>query len=305
VEAVVFNIQRMSIHDGPGIRTTVFLKGCGLRCRWCHNPESWEREPEVLWSENLCLGCGICLKVCPQHVYRVENGKRTWERARCRACGTCTSRCPSRALEMVGRRMEVEDVLAVVEKDRIFYEESGGGMTVSGGEPLLHVDFVETLLRGARKAKIHTNMQTNLHAAWTALERVLPHLDFLQVDLKTADPDRHRRLTGVSNDRILDNLRRLARTGREFTVRIPLIPGLNDGPEEVGGMARVLKGLAHVPPVELLPYHALGESKFRRMEQAYELSGLKPPTEEQVRVVADLIRKNGIQVEHSSQETMR
>jgi len=248
-----------------------------MRCLWCHNPESWSQRPEILWSKEMCVGCGRCLSVCEEQCYAVVNEQRVWHRERCLACGTCARECPSRALELVGQMMSVDEVMAEVEKDRAFYEESGGGMTVSGGEPLLHVDFVESLLTLARDKGIHRGIQTNLCSEWKIVERILPLVDFIQADIKAISPELHRKLTGVPNEKILDNFRRLTETTIDLTIRIPIIPSLNDAVEEVSAMARFVASLNRVPPVELLPYHALGEGKFRRMGKEYELAGTRAP----------------------------
>jgi pyruvate formate lyase activating enzyme len=297
-ETVVFNIQRMSIHDGPGIRTTVFVKGCVLRCAWCHNPESWSKKPEVLWSAERCLGCGLCATVCEQKGIAFEDGKRVWARDKCIACGACASVCGGKVIEMVGQAMSTDEVLAIVEKDRVFYEESGGGVTVSGGEPLMagNAAFTKELLAKCQAKKIHTNIQTSLCVEWAVVEDTLTVLDFLQADLKAVDKELHRRLTGVENEKILENIRRLGKKEIPMEIRIPVVPGMNDAREEIERMAEFMSGLDRSITVELLAYHSLGESKFRRMVKKYSLEGLKGPGEERMAEIRNAFERKNVRV---------
>jgi pyruvate formate lyase activating enzyme len=279
-QAVVFDIERFAVHDGPGIRTTVFLKGCPLQCAWCHNPESRSSRPDLLWSPEKCVGCAQCQEVCSEGVHLWIDHRHTVSRERCLACGACAAVCYAGALEVGGRTMTAEEVMEVVGMDTPFYRRSGGGLTVSGGEPLAQYDFVVSLLRQARNAEIHTAVDTSGLCPWEYLEGLGADVDLFLYDLKHMDDARHRDLTGASNERILDNLRRLDQAGRTTWIRVPLIPGRNDDDTNYRALGRFLSRLNHVARVEILRYHPLAKSKYARLGCDYELKGLEPPSRE-------------------------
>ncbi len=276
----IFDIERFAIHDGPGIRTTVFLKGCPLHCLWCHNPEGISRQPQLVFTPLRCIGCGHCLVVCPQGAHQLLDGRHLIDRERCRACGACAEGCYAGALELAGRQVTVAEVLEEVLRDRAFYETSGGGMTLSGGEPLAQYSFTRALLQAAQAEGVHTALDTSGFAPWRRLEGLLGYVDLVLYDVKHMDCERHMALTGVSNERILDNLRRLDGAGQPIWIRIPLIPGQNDEDANYHALGQFLAGLKHVERIEILRYHRLAESKYANIGWVYPLQGLKPPTEE-------------------------
>ena len=259
----VLNIQRYAIHDGPGIRTTVFLQGCPLRCWWCHNPESQPDEPAIAVVESRCIRCNLCWEVCPlcraAGEAAVGNGKPN-----CTLCGACVAACPTAARQMIGRPMSVDDVLAAILEDRIFYDQSGGGVTFSGGEPLAQPLFLENLLKACRAAGVHTAVDTCGHASEETLLAVARYTDLFLYDLKLIDPQRHAAQTGQSNRQILANLAILSRMGAAIWLRVPLVPGVNDDTESLAALARAAAATAGVSQVNVLPYHALGVHKSRR-----------------------------------------
>ena len=264
---VIFDIKRYAVHDGPGIRSTVFLKGCPLRCFWCHNPESQTPRPVLMQYPRQCVGCGRCLEVCPRGALSRDEEQVVVDRALCQACGTCAGVCYAQSLVLLGREATVEEVLAEVLKDQPFYETSGGGMTLSGGEPMAQAEFTTALLAAAREAGLHTALDTSGFAPWERYQAALPHLDLVLYDLKCADPMAHRVATGVDNALILENLRRLAEAGVEILVRVPVVPGFNAAPEQMAALARLVAALPRPVPMELLPYHRLGESKHAALGQ--------------------------------------
>lgn len=290
-KGLVFNIQKFSLHDGPGIRTVVFLKGCPLACMWCSNPEGRSREVELLHSCERCIGteeCDRCLPGCPEGAIAVDGARDiAIDRARCDGCGDCVDACPTSALELSGKWLSVEDVLAAVEEDDAFYARSGGGLTVSGGEPLAQGDFVVALLAEARRRGIDTAIETSGLCNWKTLRAAAPLADQIFFDIKCLDEATHVKGTGVSNVKILDNFRKLRRefADTRVTVRTPIIPGFNDAETEIRAIAAFIEDAGGCHAYELLPYHAFGEAKYERLGKHYRLSHLQPPSEERMRVL--------------------
>ncbi len=262
---MIFDIQKFSIHDGPGIRTTVFVKGCPLRCRWCHNPESNTIQPQLSFMPERCIGCGFCFGRCPNHGHQMVDGKHVLDRSKCVECGACTEKCYAEALEMIGREQTVEEVLAEVLKDKPFYETSGGGMTVSGGEPLMQIEFSEELFRQAKAAGLHCAIETSGYGPWARIERLLPYVDLWLYDIKAVDDELHRELTGVSNATILANVRALHERGVQLLLRLPTVPGYNDSDACFQALAALGKELPNSLGLEIMPYHRLGEGKLDRL----------------------------------------
>lgn len=259
-EALIFDIQRFSIHDGPGIRTTVFFKGCNLRCQWCHNPESISTLPEIGVYPDRCIACGECVKVCKNQARYYSAGKILYDRAKCSLCGACAQVCVADALKIIGKKLSTDRIVREVLKDKRMYEISRGGITCSGGEPLLQVGAVAEILKEVKQQGVCTAVDTAGNVSWKAFEAVLPYTDIFLYDLKHLDDTLHKKYTGVSNKRILENFKKLVKSGAFIVVRIPIIAEVNgDYVEEV---ANFLSREKNIFLVELLPYHGLGESKY-------------------------------------------
>jgi pyruvate formate lyase activating enzyme len=294
----IFDIQRFSIHDGPGIRTTVFLKGCPLRCLWCGNPESISRDPLLSYVPDRCITCGACLPACrPKALSPDANGRAVLNRPRCTNCGDCAAQCDAKALELVGRTVTVDEVLDVVLRDRDYFEASGGGLTLSGGEPLEQPEFVEALLQKAKAASLHCCVETAGHAGWGAFERLIDAVDLWLYDFKETDPVRHLKYTGVSNSLILVNLRRLHAAGAPILLRCPMIPQHNARAEHLDGIADLARKLGGLKGVELLAYYDLWRAKLKRFGFKTDLpESVKPPDPTTVDSWNDHLRRRGVRV---------
>jgi pyruvate formate lyase activating enzyme len=291
----VFDIRRFAIHDGPGIRTTVFLKGCPLLCAWCHNPEGLAAEPEPVLRSGRCLRCGACVDACGHGAVAWQEESPVTDRQLCVRCGNCVDACPTGAREIAGRTLTVDEVLAEVERDRPFYLESQGGMTVSGGEPLHQPEFLLALMSEARARGLHTALDTSGYGPWAALDHVRPFVDLFLYDLKLVDDARHRRYTGVSNASILANLRALSAAGHRIVLRMPVLTGVNDDDDNVRAAAVLAAGLEGLERVALLPYHPLGADKYPRVGRS-EAPACRTPTPARLQEIAAILRGYGLTV---------
>ena len=294
MKANIFNIQRFSIHDGPGIRTTVFFKGCHLKCTWCHNPESQNSEREILYDKNKCTLCGKCMKACKNNAIEIKNNILTTNMDKCTFKGDCTVCCINSARQVAGKEYTVDEVVGEVLKDRVFYKNSKGGVTLSGGEPLIYADFVEELLKKLKKENIHTAVDTCGYGDFEVLERISKYTDLFLYDLKLMDDDKHILYTGLSNAVIIDNLIRLSKIHKNINLRLPLIEGIN---ADEDNMIRILKFIkdTNVKKINFLPYHDIGRHKYEKLSRPYS-ENMKRPADEKLKRFKEIFEKEGYKV---------
>lgn len=282
----VLRIERTSIHDGEGLRTVLFLKGCPLRCRWCSTPESQRFELEKGYAFDLCVECGICVRSCPEGALSLLEGglKVITDPSKCKKCFICVAKCPRRAFKQYGSLMSVEEAVREIAKDEIFFFHSGGGVTLSGGEPLIQPEFASKVLQECRKLGIHTAIETSFHVPYENIEKILPWLNILYVDIKHMDKDFHKQLIGYDNSLILDNIKKVdqSKYQLEIIVRIPMIPGVNDSDSNMSETVEFSRSIKKLKEIELLAYHRLGIETYRHLEMDYTLKDLIPPSREQI-----------------------
>lgn len=289
ISGTVFNIQKFCVNDGPGIRTTVFLKGCPLNCLWCHNPESKHIFPELLYDERKCIGCGKCAAVCESGCHLFKNGAHVFERQNCIRCMKCSEVCVTDALETAGKESTVDEVIAEVMRDEVFYKNSGGGMTLSGGEPMLQFDFTYALLKAAKENGLHTCIETCGYCDADSYKKIADLVDIFLFDYKITDPSVHKRYTGVSNELIFSNLKMLDDMGAKTVLRCPIIPTVNDTAEHFSGIADTANSLKNIIGINIEPYHPLGSSKSELLGSDYGLKELTFPEEEAVKAWIEAI----------------
>lgn len=296
MEGKVFNIMKYAVHDGPGIRNTVFLKGCPLNCWWCHNPESQELKPQLTFFPNRCIGCMSCISACKENAITAVNGAIVTDLNKCKNNGDCTLVCFAEAREMAGKSMSVDEVVKEVLKDKIFYDESGGGVTFSGGEPLMQSSFLLELLKEFKELGLHTTIDTSGFAPMEVVKEVSEFTDLFLFDLKHMNSDKHEKYTGVSNKLIQENLNMLHDMEKDIIIRIPIIPGFNDSKEDLEDFKEYISTLENIKEVDLLPYHSIGQEKYNRIGQQYKMKDVKEPSEEDMEYAAKLMDGCGAKV---------
>jgi len=294
---LVFDIQRYCIHDGPGVRTTVFLKGCPMRCNWCCNPESISYKPELMIFETMCMGCRQCVEVCPHQALSMEGEKLEVDRSKCDCCGKCSEACPTQSIQIRGFYKNISEVIEEVERDYTFYRNSGGGVTLSGGEPAAQPQFASKLLSELQILGIHTAIETNGYAAWSLFEPIVQKSDLVLFDLKHMNAELHKKYTGLSNQTVLRNLKKVSQLGKTIILRIPVIPGINDSITNMVDVANLIKGMrGGIQQVDLLPYHRLGVLKYQRLGKDYRFNGVESPTPERMEEIAGLFQAYDLRV---------
>ena len=296
IQGWVFDIQRYSINDGPGIRTTVFLKGCPLICLWCDNPESQAQTPELLYLPSLCINCQRCVAACPTGATTVgSNGLIQIDRGLCQVCGKCVDACLTGARVIVGGLMTVEEVFEIASKDTLFYRNSGGGVTCSGGEPTHQPEFLKAFFSRCQEAGLHTALDTCGLVEWETLEDILEYVDLVLFDLKHMDSEAHRNITGVGNEIILGNLEKASKV-KPVVVRIPLIPGYTDSKTNIEASGEFISRIG-ISQVDVVPYHQLGVGKYERLGKKYALRDLDPISDERTEECIKILERYGLQVE--------
>ncbi len=274
----ICNIQPFSVHDGPGIRTTVFMKGCSLRCFWCHNPESQDTKKTIAYYSHKCIGCGACGAVCPHS----ENGKAAFFSERCILCGKCAEACFAEAIEAIGEEISADQLMEKLLRDKSMFCSSGGGVTFSGGEPLLQADFVSEVLKRCKAEGIHTAVETAAHVPWESFEKVIPYCDCFICDIKSADTEKHRRATGAGNERILENLTKLTAIHKNVEIRTPVIPGFNDSEEDIIAIRDIVRSFGGEVNYSLLPFRGMCRSKYISQGRIFEAANIDEPSKEKM-----------------------
>lgn len=292
---VVFDIKRFAVDDGPGIRTTVFLKGCPLRCWWCHNPEGQLQTPELMFRKTRCTQCAECQENCAKYALSFTGRQLVVDKTKCNLCGSCAQKCPTDALTFLGKKVTVKEVMQEVEKDSSFYDESKGGVTFSGGEPFMQVDFLDSLLTECKTEGVRTAVDTSGYAPWDAVERIADKVDLFLYDIKAMDDGVHRKYTGVSNRWVLDNFRRLAECGSNLYVRFVVVPGINDDKANAIETAEFVESCG-VKQVHLLPYHRAGIEKYRGLGRRYRLGTLMGPSDRRLKAIKGQFERAGLSV---------
>jgi pyruvate formate lyase activating enzyme len=294
IKGNIFNIQRFSTEDGPGIRTTVFTKGCPLRCLWCSNPESQKLWPEIAHRDSLCNQCGRCIEVCDSQAISIVDKNVQINRRRCTRCGKCVEVCIPEAIRLIGNEISVDEVFQEIRKDIQYYRSSGGGVTVGGGEPLQQPAFVAALLKRCQDEGIHTCIDTSGYADTSALEKVIPHVSLILYDIKYIDPIVHRKLTGRSNGPIIRNLELIAKRKIPTIIRVPVIPGFTDTDENITAIAQIVTRMKHLGEINLLPYHKYGMSKYKQLDRRYKLNDLESTTDMKLQKLKEIFEAFGL-----------
>lgn len=292
-KGVIFNIQKFSLHDGPGTRSIVFFKGCPMSCLWCSNPESQKVKPQIMYNKSLCISCKQCEGICEIDAIKIGRDKIIDE-SKCNSCLKCAENCLTEALEVVGKTVTVSDVIEELKKDAIHYRRSGGGITLSGGETLLQPDFAVELLKACKSYGWHTAIETAMYVDSTAVKKVIPYIDLVMVDIKHMDSKIHEKFTGVPNEKILENIKITDNIAKEMIIRVPVIEGFNSSEENIKAIAEFAKKLKTVKQIDLLPYHNYGENKYEAIGEEYTLKGLKSPTEEKMNCYKEIVESTGL-----------
>lgn len=293
--ALVFNIQRYSLHDGPGIRTLIFLKGCPLSCLWCSNPESQNIKPQIVSTSSKCINCGACVQKCTHNASILKEGKVQFNIDKCTSCGQCLDLCPTNAKEIIGKTMTVEEVIKEIEKDNQFYKNSGGGVTFSGGEPSLHYQFLQEIVPKLKEKGIHVAIETTGYCEWENFWTAVADMDLVLFDLKQMDNKKHEKYAGVSNYLILSNAEKISKL-KTTIFRVPIIPGYNDDTENIQEIVTMLKRIDFKGMVNLLPYHPYGKAKYTKIGKTYNLEEVKVPLKEKMENIASIFKKDNIDV---------
>lgn len=296
MNGIVLNTKRFEIHDGPGMRTTLFLKGCPLRCKWCHNPESFKRGAELAFYSHKCINCGTCVPACPVSAHKISDGVHTFDSDKCIACGKCSSVCPKEALTLFGREVSPEEILPELLEDKVFFDESHGGVTLSGGEPLVQYEFAAELLKLLKESGVGTALDTSLYAPRKNLDAVMDYVDIFLIDIKAIDSSVHKACTGVDNEIILDNLRYIDSLGKKYEIRIPYVPGENSG--EITKIADFITTLENADRVKLLAYHDLSRTKYSALGMDYVMGDTKVPGKDEYEEAFAVLKEHGINAIH-------